>query len=78
MNPANLRRVYAEGLRQSANLQLEGVVEAFAVVPRELFLGEGQWQIVTRAWRGLPASPRGLLPAGVRARQVSVFFVRLV
>ncbi len=46
MNPDNLRRVYAEGLRQSANLQLERVVEAFASVPRELFLGEGPWQLV--------------------------------
>ena len=46
MNPANLRRLYAEGLRQSAHLQVEGVVEAFAAVPRELFLGEGPWQIV--------------------------------
>ena len=46
MELANLRRAYAEGLRQSADLQLETVVEAFASVPRELFLGRGPWQIV--------------------------------
>jgi protein-L-isoaspartate(D-aspartate) O-methyltransferase len=45
MDAANIRRTYAENLRGSANLHLERVVDAFARVPRETFLGPGPWQI---------------------------------
>lgn len=39
------RRWYAEELRAVAHLESEAVVEAFARVPREAFLGAGPWQI---------------------------------
>jgi protein-L-isoaspartate(D-aspartate) O-methyltransferase len=45
---AALRRAYAEGLRAAAHLRSDGVVEAFARVPRERFLGPGPWEIA--AW----------------------------
>jgi protein-L-isoaspartate(D-aspartate) O-methyltransferase len=41
------RRFYAEELRAVCRLQSEAVVEAFARVPRERFLGSGPWQIRT-------------------------------
>jgi protein-L-isoaspartate(D-aspartate) O-methyltransferase len=40
------RQVYAEEIRAVANLQSEVLVQAFAKVPREYFLGPGPWQIV--------------------------------
>jgi protein-L-isoaspartate(D-aspartate) O-methyltransferase len=43
------RRAYAEELRTVARLRSEALVEAFARVPREHFLGPGPWQIVVRA-----------------------------
>jgi protein-L-isoaspartate(D-aspartate) O-methyltransferase len=39
------RRWYAEELRAVAHLTSDRVVEAFARVPREAFLGAGPWQI---------------------------------
>jgi len=41
---AALRRAYAEELRALANLTYAPVVEAFAAVPREAFLGPGPWK----------------------------------
>ena len=40
------RQFYAEEIRAVANLQSEVLVQAFAKVPREYFLGPGPWQIV--------------------------------
>lgn len=40
-----LRQFYAEELRAVANLQSEAVVQAFAKVSREHFLGPGPWQV---------------------------------
>lgn len=40
------RRRYAESLRAAANLRSHALVEAFARVPREHFLGPGPWQIM--------------------------------
>lgn len=40
------RRWYADELRWSAKLQSERLVQAFATVPREAFLGRGPWQIL--------------------------------
>jgi protein-L-isoaspartate(D-aspartate) O-methyltransferase len=42
------RRAYAEDLRATAHLRSDELVEAFARVPRERFLGPGPWQIA--AW----------------------------
>ena len=41
-----LRRRYAETLRAAANLRSEALVQAFARVPREHFLGPGPWQVL--------------------------------
>ena len=41
------RRWYAEEVRWSAKLQSERLVEAFATVPREAFLGRGPWHILS-------------------------------
>jgi protein-L-isoaspartate(D-aspartate) O-methyltransferase len=43
---ATARRVYAEMLRDRAQLKSAALVEAFATVPREHFLGPGPWQIL--------------------------------
>ena len=39
------RRFYAEEIRYAANLSSSALVEAFARVPREKFLGPGPWKI---------------------------------
>lgn len=39
------RRYFAEEIRAVAHLESEALVEAFARVPREAFLGAGPWQI---------------------------------
>ncbi len=41
-----LRRRYSETLRAAANLRSAALVQAFARVPREHFLGPGPWQIM--------------------------------
>lgn len=47
------RRWFAEGLRYHAGVRSRAVVEAFAAVPRERFLGPGPWRV---------RSPMGPLP----------------
>ena len=45
------RRCYAEELRFSANVKSRAVVDAFATVPREQFVGPGPWQLKAQyAW----------------------------
>jgi len=39
------RRFYAEEVRYAANLSSTALVEAFARVPRESYLGPGPWQV---------------------------------
>jgi protein-L-isoaspartate(D-aspartate) O-methyltransferase len=39
------RRFYAEEIRYAANLSTPALIEAFARVPREKFLGPGPWKI---------------------------------
>ncbi len=39
------RRFYADEIQYAANLHSPGLIEAFARVPREHFLGAGPWQI---------------------------------
>jgi protein-L-isoaspartate(D-aspartate) O-methyltransferase len=43
-----VRRAYAERLRVGGRLRSDALVEAFARVPRERFLGPGPWQVVER------------------------------
>jgi protein-L-isoaspartate(D-aspartate) O-methyltransferase len=50
------RRFYAEEVKFAANLQSPAVVEAFARVPREKFLGPGPWYIASAEQRGLSVS----------------------
>lgn len=39
------RRAFAEELRESASLRSDRLVDAFATVPREHFLGPGPWKV---------------------------------
>ena len=39
------RRIYAEEIRCTAKIRSPILVEAFARVPRERFLGSGPWEI---------------------------------
>jgi protein-L-isoaspartate(D-aspartate) O-methyltransferase len=41
----DIRRYFAEEIRAVANIRSEALVDAFAKVPRERFLGPGPWQI---------------------------------
>jgi protein-L-isoaspartate(D-aspartate) O-methyltransferase len=41
-----IRRAYAEEIRARAGLRSEALVQAFAKVPREHFLGPGPWQVI--------------------------------
>ena len=45
------RRWYAEELRFTANVRARAVIEAFATVPRERFVGAGPWRIRSPGWR---------------------------
>ena len=58
------RQNYAEELRAVANLQSEALVQAFAKVPREHFLGLGPWRVFgpnsKSAWTTGDADPRQL------------------
>jgi protein-L-isoaspartate(D-aspartate) O-methyltransferase len=51
---SNIRRRYAEQIRAAANLRSAALVDAFATVARERFLGPGPWQILSterNLWR---------------------------
>lgn len=50
------RRFYAEEIRFSATVQAPALVEAFARVPREKFLGPGPWEIASPDVRGMSIS----------------------
>jgi protein-L-isoaspartate(D-aspartate) O-methyltransferase len=47
------RQFYADEVRFSAHISTPGLVEAFARVPREKFLGPGPWQIASADMRGM-------------------------
>jgi protein-L-isoaspartate(D-aspartate) O-methyltransferase len=47
MTLEDCRRFYAEEIRFSANIQNAALIEAFARVPRENFLGPGPWEIAS-------------------------------
>ena len=59
------RRSYAEELRSTARVTEPAVVEAFAAVPRERFVGSGPWRILSplamgEYWTTEDADPRHL------------------
>ena len=49
------RSFYAQEIRFAANLITSGLVEAFAKVPREKFLGPGPWQLGSAEGRAMSA-----------------------
>jgi hypothetical protein len=53
------RRFYAEEIRFVANLDSPALVEAFARVPREKFIGPGPWQVGSPEVRALAAAGFG-------------------
>lgn len=55
------RAFYAQEVRFDANLTTPGLVEAFARVPREKFLGPGPWQIGSANARTMSAAGFGQL-----------------
>jgi len=55
---ADIRRKFAEALREKAKLRSSRLVEAFAHVPRERFLGEGPWSICVLSDNGRPSYER--------------------
>ena len=62
---AAARRRYAEELRYRAHVRSPAVMEAFATVPRERFLGPGPWRILSpmrmaEYWTTEDADPRHL------------------
>jgi len=59
------RRHYAEELRFTARLRSRAVIDAFATVPRERFVGPGPWRILSpmalaEYWTTEDADPRHL------------------
>src|SRR6266852_4331190 len=52
MNLIDIRQLFAEEIQAVANIQTKALVEAFAKVPREHFLGPGPWQIAYPDARG--------------------------
>jgi protein-L-isoaspartate(D-aspartate) O-methyltransferase len=47
METVALRRAYADAIVASAGARLPGLVDAFAVVPRERFLGPPPWRVLS-------------------------------
>jgi protein-L-isoaspartate(D-aspartate) O-methyltransferase len=47
MDINEIRRFYAEEIEAVANIKSQAIVDAFAKVPRERFLGAGPWQIMS-------------------------------
>ena len=42
----DVRRRYAEKIRQIAKIRSDALIAGFATVPRESFLGPGPWQVL--------------------------------
>jgi protein-L-isoaspartate(D-aspartate) O-methyltransferase len=53
------RRFYADEIRFVANLESPALIEAFARVPREKFIGPGPWQVGSAEVRALAAAGMG-------------------
>src|SRR5215471_7976629 len=61
MTIEDCREFYAQEVRFEASLTTQGLVEAFAKVPREKFLGPGPWQIGSADARTMSAAGFGQL-----------------
>ena len=55
------RAFYAREIKFAASLTTPGLVQAFAKVPREKFLGPGPWQIGSAEGRAMSVAGRGQL-----------------
>ena len=53
------RRFYADEIRFVANLESTALIDAFARVPREKFIGPGPWQVGSAEVRALAAAGMG-------------------
>jgi protein-L-isoaspartate(D-aspartate) O-methyltransferase len=56
MTTEECRKFYAQEIRFAANLATPGLVDAFAKVPRERFLGPGPWQLGSAESRVMSAA----------------------
>jgi protein-L-isoaspartate(D-aspartate) O-methyltransferase len=56
MSIEDYREFYAHEIKFAANVTTPGLVEAFAKVPREKFLGPGPWQIGSAEGRAMSAA----------------------
>ena len=61
MTIEDCRAFYAQEVRFAASLSTPGLVEAFATVPREKFLGPGPWQIGSADARAMSVAGLGQL-----------------
>src|SRR5437764_15278551 len=61
MTIEDCREFYAREVKFAASATTPGLVEAFAKVPREKFLGPGPWQIGSAAARAMSAADLGQL-----------------
>lgn len=61
MTIEDCREFYAREIKFAASLTTPGIVEAFAKVPREKFLGPGPWQIGSAEGRAMSAAGIGQL-----------------
>jgi protein-L-isoaspartate(D-aspartate) O-methyltransferase len=55
MTLEDCRRFYADEVRFAANLHSQPLIDAFAAVPREYFLGPGPWEIGSAESRAMSA-----------------------
>jgi protein-L-isoaspartate(D-aspartate) O-methyltransferase len=61
MTIEDCREFYAQEVKFAASLTTPGLVEAFANVPREKFLGKGPWQIASAEGRAMSVAGLGQL-----------------
>ena len=47
MDLSDIRRYFADEIQAVANIRSKALIDAFAKVPREHFLGPGPWRIVS-------------------------------
>lgn len=59
MNIEDCRSFYAQEVRFAANIGSPSLIDAFARVPREKFLGPGPWQLGSPEHRMLAAAGLG-------------------
>ncbi|HUO14749.1 MAG TPA: methyltransferase domain-containing protein [Verrucomicrobiae bacterium] len=55
MNIEDCRRFYAEEIRYAGGIRSDALIEAFARVPREYFLGSGPWELGSPDARAMSA-----------------------